>query len=39
MSYLGTIGYVMSGNGLENLWETVYAPNTVAHMLTGHAYA
>ena len=39
MSYQGSIGYVMSGSGLENLWETVYAPNTVAHMLTGHAYA
>lgn len=24
MSYLGTIGYIMKGSGLEELWETVY---------------
>ena len=29
----------MSGSGLENMWELVDAPNTVAHMLTGRAYA
>ena len=29
----------MGGSGLEDLWETVYAPNTVIHMMTGHAYA
>jgi len=28
MSYMGTIGYVMGGSGLEDLWETVYAPNS-----------
>ena len=39
MSYMGCIGYIMAGSGLEALWETVYAPNTVVHMLTGHAYA
>lgn len=39
MSYMGSIGYIMAGSGLEALWETVYAPNTVVHMLTGHAYA
>ena len=39
MSYLGSIGYIMSGTGIETLWETVYAGNTVVHMLTGHAYA
>ena len=39
MSYMGSIGYVMAGSGLEALWETVYAPNTVVHMLSGHAYA
>ena len=39
MSYMGSIGYVMAGSGLDVLLETVYAPNTVVHMLSGHAYA
>lgn len=38
VSYMGSIGY-MSGSGLEEMWETVYAPNTVIHMMPGHAYA
>ena len=29
----------MAGSGLDVLWETVYALNTVVHMLSGHAYA
>lgn len=29
----------MSESGLEALWKTVYACNTVVHMLTGHSYA
>jgi len=37
MSLLGCIGYVMSGSGLEQLLEVVYAPNTVVHMLSGKA--
>lgn len=39
MSFMGSIGYIMGGSGLESLWQTVYAPNTVNHMVTGHAYA
>ncbi|MES9880176.1 MAG: hypothetical protein ABW185_04765 [Sedimenticola sp.] len=39
MSYMGAIGHIMSESGLAVQWETVYAPNTVKHMLTGHAYA
>ncbi len=39
MSYMGSIGFIMGGSGLDALWETVYAPNTVIHMMTGHAYA
>ncbi len=39
MSYMGSIGYTMGGSGLADLWETVYAPNTVTHMMTGHAHA
>ena len=39
MSYLGAIGYVMSGSGIEELWTEVYAKLTVPHMLSGHAYS
>ena len=38
MSYTGAIGSIMSGSGLQEQWETMYAPNSVRHMLTGHAY-
>ena len=37
MSFLGSIGYRMAGSGLSELLETVYAPNSVKHMLTGKA--
>jgi hypothetical protein len=37
MSFLGSIGYIIGGSGIRELWETVYAPHTVTHMLTGHA--
>ncbi len=39
MSYMGSIGYIMGGSRLDALWESVYEPNTVIHMMTGHAYA
>lgn len=39
MSDMGAIGNIMSDSGLKGQWETVYAPNSVKHMLTGHAYA
>ena len=39
MSFLGSIGHIMSESGLKTLWETVYASKSVNHMLTGHAYA
>ena len=38
-SYLGCIGYIMSGSGLDVLWGTIYAEDSVAHMMTGHAYS
>ena len=37
MYYMGSIGFITRGGGIEVLWETVYAPNTAEHMLTGHA--
>jgi hypothetical protein len=39
MSFMGSVGYIMGGSGLEVLWESVYAPASVVHMMTGHAYA
>lgn len=39
MSFLASVGKIMEGSGLEELWATVYGKNTVTHMLNGHAYA
>jgi hypothetical protein len=39
MSFLGSVGKIMEGSGLEELWATVYGKNTVSYMLNGHAYA
>lgn len=37
MSFLGCIGNLMSGSGLDQIIETIYATNTVSHILTGKA--
>ena len=39
MSHLGSIGHIMNGSGLADLWERVYANGSVVHMLTGHAFS
>ena len=39
MSYLGSIGQIMAGSGLSDLWERVYAKGSVLHMLSGHAFS
>lgn len=39
MSFAGCIGHMMDGSGLSELLESVYAPNTVSHMLNGKAIA
>lgn len=39
MSFIGSIGYLMSGSGLTYLFETVYASTAVSHMLGGKAIA
>ena len=43
MSYMGSIGFIMRGSGIETLLGTVYAQNTIIyyidHMISGHAYA
>ena len=37
MSFLGCIGYLMSGTGIWEALEVVYAGNTVPHLLSGKA--
>ena len=39
MSFLGSIGYLMDGSGIGELFEEIYAENSVIHMLSGKAYA
>lgn len=39
MSYLGAIGYIMDGSGIEDLWSTVYAAESIKKMLNGHAFS
>lgn len=39
MSYLGCIGYLMTGSGLQETLEQIYAPNSVVKMLSGKAIA
>ena len=39
MSFLGCIGYLMAGSGLQEVLELIYASNAVVHMLPGKAIA
>ena len=39
MSFLGSIGTLMKGTGLEDLLSEVYAENSVVHMMSGKALA
>ena len=39
MNFLGAIGHVMKGSGLEELMGLLYGTNTVEHVLSGKAYA
>ena len=34
MSFLGSIGYLMEGSGLERLFEAVYAKNMVPYIMS-----
>ena len=38
MSFLGRLGYLMAGPGLQEATELVFAPNVDIHMLSGKAY-
>ena len=39
LSFMGSIGAIMAGSGLEAIWETVCAKNSVVHTMNGRAYA
>ena len=39
MSFLGNIGHLMIGTGLQELLEVIFAVNTVAYILSGKAVA
>ena len=39
MSYMGAVGYIMSGSGLEEVWVLVYTKASVTHMTCCHAYS
>jgi len=39
MSFLGCIGYLMTNSGLQEILDTICAPNSVEKLLTGHAYS
>ena len=39
MSFLGSIGRLMAGSGLQELLEKIFAKNAVTHMLSGKAVA
>ena len=37
MSFLGSIGHIMKGSGLQEVLEPIYADNAVSHILSGEA--
>ena len=39
MSFIGSIGTMMKGSGLEEALGSVYSTNTVIHMLSGKAFS
>ena len=39
MSFYGSIGHLMTGSGLQSVYELIYAEHTVPHMLNGKAYS
>ena len=39
MSFLGSIGTLMEESGMRPALESLYAPVTVGHMMTGRAYS
>lgn len=36
---MGSIGYIMNGSGLKELFNTIYALNSIEKIMVGHAYS
>ncbi|KAJ8880151.1 hypothetical protein PR048_016614 [Dryococelus australis] len=39
VSFMGSIGFIMSGSGIEELWMQVYTSSSITHMISGHAFS
>lgn len=39
MSFMGAVGFIMDGSGLQELFQETYAGASVIKMMTGHAYS
>jgi len=39
MNFLGAVGYIMQGSGLEEMMGLLYGSSTVDHVMTGKAFA
>ena len=39
MSYVGSVGHIMEGSGLQEVMSIIYAEDTVPHLFSGKAYA
>jgi hypothetical protein len=39
MSFMGSIGHIMTGSGLKELFNTIYALNSIKKIMAGHAYS
>ena len=37
MSFLGSIGHLMAGSGIKELFEMIYAPKAVEQIMSGKA--
>ena len=37
MSFMGSIGSMMKGSGLEDVLESIYGPNAASYMMSGKA--
>ena len=37
MSFMGSIGHIMTGSGLFQVLETIYATNSIPHIMSGKA--
>ena len=39
MNFMGAIGHIMRGSGLESALECIFSKSTIQHIMTGKAYA